>query len=67
MDDFVSKPVQLASLEEGLLRWLPHRALDSVPESLSACEGGVAPGVGVAARAGGSGEAKLPRTAFTWG
>ena len=33
MDDFVSKPVQLASLEEALLRWLPARASVSVAES----------------------------------
>jgi len=33
MDDFVSKPVQLASLEEALLRWLPAQASVSVAES----------------------------------
>ena len=33
MDDFVSKPVQLASLEEALVRWLPARALEAVAES----------------------------------
>ncbi len=36
MDDFVAKPVQMASLEAALLHWLPERALEPVKESRQA-------------------------------
>lgn len=36
MDDFVSKPIQLASLEEALVRWLPARALEPVAAGAAA-------------------------------